>query len=248
MKPTTIGLGLWCVLAAMACAQISIDEESFGTSLGGWKKKEQYSEYSVSGTLYRTYRPECTITPDGGLYVSVRIDHVRGWFSSDDHAVLEISIDRMGHIASAQSNIAIQGRSISSDVIEGVNKAGTHASGIDRAVQIGSDLVADLSSKLLRTKLVEPGRVSYPSAVRHNYNLLYQAIRVTQPAIPAVPAPQQTSSTETPKTAAQPAATPEMVPVPAGQVDQAEPLMIKAYTPPAAGTGTAQAAGTAEKK
>jgi hypothetical protein len=110
------------------------------------------------------------------LFVSVRIDHVRGWLSSDDHAVLEITVNSKGAIVSAQSTIAIQGRSISSDMIIGLNESGKNLVAADQAVQIGTDLVANLTSKLLREKVVEAGRVSFPAAIRHNYNLLYQAI------------------------------------------------------------------------
>ena len=179
MKSLTQLLTILVGLMTFSAAQVSIDEAEFGGSLGGWKKRsKQYVQYELSGTTYRTYRPESTITPDGGTYVSLRIDHRRGWFSSDDYAVLEITIDKRGHITSAQSSIAIQGMSISSDMIQGVNKAGSQVSSIDRAVQIGTDLVSDLSSKILRSKVVEAGRVSFPSAVRHNYNLLYQSIRI----------------------------------------------------------------------
>lgn len=166
------------VAIAPSSAEVKIDEAVFGKSLGGWTKREnQAAEYPLSGTVYRTYKPEVSPTPDGGIFVSIRIDHVRGWLSSDDHAILEITISPSGMIASAQSNIAIQGRSISSDVILGTNEAGKAAVGVDRAVQIGTDLVADLSAKLLREKIVEAGRVSFPSVLRHNYNLLYQAVR-----------------------------------------------------------------------
>lgn len=162
-----------------AGAEVTIDKEALGKKFGGWQKRsKKYVKYQVSGINYRTYRPVCTPTPDGGLYVSLRIDHLRGFFSSDDHAVLEITIDKRGHISTAKSSIAIQGRSISSDVIEGVNKAGQATSSIDKAVQIGTDLVSNLTTKLLRTKIIEPGRVAFPSAVRHNYNLLYQTIRL----------------------------------------------------------------------
>jgi hypothetical protein len=58
-------------------------------------------------------------------------------------------------------------------------------------VKIGGDLVADLSSKLLREKIVEAGRVSFPAALRHNYNQLYQAIR-TEDGKPVAPAPAPT--------------------------------------------------------
>ncbi len=180
MKHTLTVAGVLCAVVSTALGAVDIDEDTLGVSLGGWKKSgKKYAQYRIADTTYRSYRPEATMTPDGGTYVSLRIDHVRGWFSSDDHAILEITIDRHGDIVSAQSNIAIQGQSISSDVIMGVSNASQKVpTGIDRAVQIGTDLVANLSSKLLRAKIVEAGRVTFPSAVRHNYNLLYQSIRV----------------------------------------------------------------------
>lgn len=242
-------------MMAMVHAEVKIDEAAFGKSLGGWKKRDnQAAEYPLSGTTYRTYRPEVTPTPDGGIFISVRIDHIRGWLSSDDHAVLEITVNSKGMIVSAQSNIALQGRSISTDVILGTNEAGKQiAVGTDRAVQIGTDLVADLSSKLLREKIVEAGRVSFPSVLRHNYNLLFQAIRVdgmpvgspapvaipiplpgaagpplvqTPPAAPATPAAAPEKPKETPP------ATPPVKPAAPANA----PLEIKPYVSPTSGS------------
>lgn len=203
MKP----LRLLCLVLFAASlpvhAQVRVDQEVFGTKLGGWTKRDKHAaEYVLSGTTYRTYKPEISPTPDGGLFASVRIDHVRGWLASDDHAVLEITITSKGEIESAQSTIAIQGRSITSDLIRSGNEAGQKLVGVDRAVQIGTDLVADLSAKLLREKIVEAGRVSYPAALRHNYNLLFQAIRIDPPKPPAAP----TTPPATPGTPADPAA------------------------------------------
>lgn len=176
------------IIISLACAsaQVRVDEEAFGKSLGGWTKRDKRAaEYPLSGSTYRTYKPEITPSPDGGIFISVRIDHVRGLFSSDDHAVLEVTVNKKGMISAAQSNVAIQGRSISSDIIRSTGGAGKIV-GAEHAVQIGTDLVADLSAKLLREKIVEAGRVSFPAVLRHNYNLLFQAIRVDEPA-PAKP-------------------------------------------------------------
>lgn len=201
-----------CATLLAAAAQVRVDDEVFGKSLGGWKKRaNRAAEYPLSGATYRTYKPEISPTPDGGIFVSVRIDHVRGWLASDDHAMLEITVNSKGMIVSAQSNIAIQGRSISSDIIRGVNEAGHQAVGMDRAVQIGTDLVADLSAKLLREKIVEAGRVSFPAAVRHNYNLLFQAIRLEEPPAPKPVEPPAPPITP-PPAAEKPAATPPAAP------------------------------------
>ncbi|MFD2257775.1 hypothetical protein ACFSSA_13925 [Luteolibacter algae] len=172
------------LFAGIALGQVSVNEAELGKSLGGWKQRAgRAAEYPLSGTTYRTYRPEVTPTPDGGIFISLRIDHVRGWLSSDDHAMLEITVDEKGTIISAQSSIAIQGRSVTSDLIRSGTDAGQELAGVDRAVQVGTDLIADISAKMLREKIVEAGRVSFPAALRHNYNLLFQAIR-TEPVPP----------------------------------------------------------------
>ena len=161
MKLTFILIAAVLSSALSSFAVVSIDEAAFGTSLGGWKKRDKaVAEYPLSGSDYRTYKPEVSPTPDGGIFISVRIDHVRGWLASDDHAILEITVNSKGAIASAQSTIAIQGQSIKSDVIIGSSEAGKSILTPESAVQIGTDLVANLSAKLLRENIVEAGRVS----------------------------------------------------------------------------------------
>lgn len=164
--------------ATIARAEVSVDDSAFGESLGGWTKRDKKAaEYMFSGSKYCTYKPEITPTPDGGIFLSLRVDHLRGVFSSDDHAVLELTISPKGAVASAQSSLALQGLSISSDVIRSGAQVGNAVPVVGGAAKVGGDLMADLSSKLLREKIVEAGRVSYPSVLRHNYNLLCAAIR-----------------------------------------------------------------------
>ncbi|GAA5484511.1 hypothetical protein [Haloferula sargassicola] len=181
-------------IASIARAEVDIDIGSFGESLGGWA--ENTVSYSLSGANYRTYKPEISPTPDGGIFVSVRIDHRRGWLANDDHAVLEITFHKDGTVANARSTLAVQGRTISSDLIRSTATAGAEVSGVGGAVKIGTDLVADLSSKLLREKIVEAGRVAFPSAVQHNYNLLYQAVRIREEKPPVEGGAGDTGSPE----------------------------------------------------
>ncbi|QTN33773.1 hypothetical protein HZ994_16120 [Akkermansiaceae bacterium] len=216
MKRTSLAAVLLLAFTFLSQAGVSIDEAALGKSLGGWNKQGgKVAEYPLSGADYRTYRPEVSPTPDGGIFISIRIDHVRGWLSSNDHAMLEITVDRAGKVASAQSSIAIQGRSVSSDLIRGGNAAGQQVAGVDRAVQIGTDLIADVSAKMLREKIVEAGRVSFPAALRHNYNLLYQAIVV-----------KEGESTSPPPN---PLDTPEAAPAIQPAIPKAKPLDIKPY-------------------
>lgn len=183
-----IRIALVLSLVTSLQAGVSLDIEAFGKSLGGWKAKgKEACDYDLSGSGYRTFKPEITPTPDGGIFASVRIDNRRGWLANDDHAVLEVTVDKHGSIISAQSNLALQGRTISSDVIRTTGSVGGALPGVGAAVKIGADLTADLSSKLLREKVVEPGRVNFPAAVRHNYNLLFQAIR-SSPGLAPQPA------------------------------------------------------------
>ena len=211
-----IRIALVLSLVSTLHAGVSIDIDAFGKSLGGWKAKgKEACDYDLSGASYRTFKPEVTPTPDGGIFASVRIDNRRGWLANDDHAVLEVTIDKNGSIVSAQSNLALQGRTISSDVIRTTGTVGGAVPGVGAAVKIGADLTADLSSKLLREKVVEPGRVSFPAAVRHNYNLLFQAIRTDSTAEPTTkPADAKnpeasTPSAEAPAKPAEPAGEPK---------------------------------------
>lgn len=191
----------FCLLAAVARAGVDIDIDAYGESLGGWEKGTV--TYTLSGSNYRTYKPEITPTPDGGIFASVRIDHLRGWLASNDHAVLEITFAKDGTVHSARSTLALQGRTISSDLIRSTAAVSGEVTGVGGAVKVGTDLVADLSSKLLREKIVEAGRVAFPAAVQHNYNLLYQAVRIRDEAPPVeggageVPEPKVTAAPDT---------------------------------------------------
>lgn len=206
MKRTYLTLAALFSSALLAVAGVTVDEEAFGKSLGGWTKRDKgAAEYPLSGAVYRTYKPEISPTPDGGVFISVRIDHVRGWLASDDHAVLELTVNSKGAIASAQSSIAIQGRSIKSDVILGGNEAGKAILSPEGAVQVGTELVANLSAKLLRENIVEAGRVAFPAVLRHNYNRLFQAIRMeSAPAQPVTLAPETPPAPEPPAAPAAP--------------------------------------------
>ena len=185
MKPLSLLCAAWAALAMLTSAEVTVDNDVLGKSLGGWKKKDgSAAQYPLSGSDYCTYKPEVSPTPEGGIFISVRIDHVRGWMSNNDHATLEITVSGTGVITSAKSSIAIQGVSIASDVILGTNEAGKEITGADRAVQIGTDLVSNLTAKLLRENIVEAGRVTFPAAIRHNYNRLYQALRVDGEPVP----------------------------------------------------------------
>jgi hypothetical protein len=224
---------LMAALGGTLTAAPVVHDEVFGRTLGGWNaKRGKASDYEISGTKYRTWRPHVSPTVDGGIFVSVRIDHVRGIFASDDHAVLELGFDQNGEIVSAQSTIALQGRKITSDVIQGGTKFGTNVVGVDRVVKVGTDLIGSLTAKMLREKVTEPGRVGFPAAVRHNYNLLCLAIgnqenrAVPLDGIPAVRVPEPDQPEVSAEVSAEEPAAPEEVAPPEEAPKSQPPLKI----------------------
>ncbi len=186
---------LFIVLSvAAAHAGVEVDMDEFGKSLGGWKKEDgKAAEYKFSESDYRTYKPEITKSPDGGIFISMRVDHVRGMFSADDHASLEMSFAPDGALLSAQAYISIQNRRISSDMFRSAGKSAANAAGqvvnglAEKAAKLGSEVFASLAGKLLRENVTEPGRVAFPAALRHNYNMLYPCVHVEKDPLKALP-------------------------------------------------------------
>ncbi len=161
--------------------------DTFGESLGGWEKKNpKYAEFERSGSTYRTWRPEITPMVNGGVFVSLRIDHMRGVFATDDHASLEVTFAPDGTVESARSSLALQGKRVTSDLIAGTGKLGANIVGLDRAAKVGAEMVANLTAKVLRENIREPGRVTFPAVLNHNYNLLCLAVTVPPKATPVV--------------------------------------------------------------
>lgn len=177
-------LVLLLLTASVVHAGVEVDIEKFGESLGGWdKEKHKAAEYKFSEVDYRTYKPEVTTAPDGGVFISVRVDHLRGMFSSDDHASLEMSFAPDGTLLSSQAAISIQARRISSEMFRSGGSSAAKAAGdlaggtAEKAAKLGSNVFASLAGKLLRENVTEPGRIAYPAALRHNYNLLFQCVK-----------------------------------------------------------------------
>ena len=170
-----IHVTIFMMVNAVAAPMVHVDR--FGISLGGWDgKKQKYAEFERSGSKYRTWKPEVTPILTGGLFISLRIDHLRGMLASDDHASLEVTFRADGSVESARSSIALQGRRITSDLITDTGKFSAKAAGLDRAAKVGLDMVTNLSSKIFRENVKEPGRVTFPAVLNHNYNLLCLAV------------------------------------------------------------------------
>ncbi len=172
----------WTSLASLASAAPEVQVEEMGKAMGGWKDKGgKAAKFEVSGSTYRCWKPEVSPTPTGGIFVSMRIDHLRGVFSADDHSSLNVTFDKHGDIVSARSSIALQGKKVTSDLIEGTGKLGARLVGMELAARVGTEMVSSLSAKILRENIKEPGRVSFPAVMQHQYHLL--CLAVTMPEV-----------------------------------------------------------------
>ncbi len=187
-------LALLILATSSAYAGVELDMEELGKSLGGWnKEKGKAAEYKFSESEYRSYKPEISRSPDGGIFISMRVDHIRGMFSSDDHASLEMNFSPDGTLLSAQAYISIQARRISSDMFRSGGKSAASAVGQvvggtgAQAAKLGSDVFASLAGKILRENVTEPGRVAFPAALRHNYNMLYPCVHFVKDPPKALP-------------------------------------------------------------
>lgn len=170
------------ILALPLSAAPELKLAKMGEAMGGWKDKGgKAARFEVSGANYRCWKPETSPTPTGGIFVSLRIDHLRGLLASDDHASLEVAFDENGNVVSARSSIALQGKRVTSDLVEGTGRLGARLVGMDLAGKVGTEMISDLSAKILRENIREPGRVSFPAVLQHQYNLLCQAVVLPKP-------------------------------------------------------------------
>ncbi|YCM46599.1 hypothetical protein V2O64_11270 [Verrucomicrobiaceae bacterium 227] len=178
-----------------AGAQLVVDVEAFGKELGGWDSKgKKAADYSMSDADYRTFKPVVTETPRGGRFISIRIDNRRGFLSSDDHALLQVSLDGKGTLLALESSIHAQGKSIKSDVVLTTGKEAAAILGGDVMLNAGLKLAKDLSAKLAGEAKVEAGRVVFPAVIVHNYNKLMKCVSYVEPApkaeiVEALPVP-----------------------------------------------------------
>lgn len=176
-----------CFSLVTAGAQLVVDVEAFGKELGGWDaKRKKAADYSMSDAEYRTFRPVITETPGGGRFISIRIDNRRGFLSSDDHALLQVTLDGKGTLLALESSIHAQGKSIKSDIVLTTGKEAAAVLGGDLMLNAGLKLAKDLSAKLAGEAKVEAGRVVFPAVIVHNYNKLMKCVTYTDPAPKAV--------------------------------------------------------------
>lgn len=155
--------------ASRPAPQAVFDLEGMGRALNGWRHKGgTAAEYKSAGSNYRTYRPTVTNTPDGGLFVSTKLDHIRG-LKKDDHAQVEMLFDSGGRILQARATMQIQGKlALDTGVI-------TKNVGDRRVTAIVA--ISEEIFRLLDRIDDHGGRANFPAVVQHNLHIINGAVR-----------------------------------------------------------------------
>ncbi|MBK1833978.1 hypothetical protein [Roseibacillus ishigakijimensis] len=86
---------------------LGIDVESLGTKLNGWSKKRT-ATYTVDNHTYRTHVPTVTRNLDGGIFVSMRVEHISA-LRADAVAYLELTFTPAGYVGASQIRLTMNG-------------------------------------------------------------------------------------------------------------------------------------------
>lgn len=154
---------------------IELDFNELGRRLGGWRHKDgTAAEYKSSGSNYRTYKPTTSNPAGGGLFLSTKIDHIRG-AAKDDHCQLEMTFDAQGTLVSWRNRVQIQGNPKFDSGL--VTEAASLFGG-----QYGA--IANVASKILNSVSdfigglgEHGGRAAFPAVIQMNFNHIVACIR-----------------------------------------------------------------------
>ena len=87
---------------------LGIDLDSLGRSLNGWSKKRTAS-YTIDSHTYRTHVPTVTENLDGGIFVSMRVEHLSA-IRPDATAYLELTFTPSGYVGVSQIRLTANGK------------------------------------------------------------------------------------------------------------------------------------------
>ncbi|WP_461056221.1 LGFP repeat-containing protein [Spirosoma arcticum] len=171
---------------------LQFDMEKLGQALTKWDKKGgSAAEYKSAGSNYRTYKPTVSPTPQGGLFVSTKLDHIRGG-AADDHAQLEMEFAANGVIVSTRATMKIQGHStLDTGLIKEAAAIGGTAAG-GPGYGAAASAIGELSAKIINSlsKFISDisehgGRANFPAVVQMNMNYIFDSL-ILPPEKPSV--------------------------------------------------------------
>jgi hypothetical protein len=122
-----------------------------------WNAKSgKAAEFNSQGHNYRVWKPDVTVQGNG-LYISCKLDHIRGW-GSDDHASIELNINDKGEPENVNTSIKFAGK-------------GSFITGLI----LPTELIAALSS-WVNSKTGDSGRRNFPFVVHHTVNRIVECV------------------------------------------------------------------------
>ena len=183
MKTTiTTIIALFCFVAvspAVSPSHPSLDKRKLGQQMGGWNDKNgEAAKFRSAGSKYRLYKPDATRGADRGLFVSTKLDHVRG-MGGDDHAQLQLWFDSTGVLKKSRAKISMGDHSFDTGIITQAANASVVAGGDPRVAAI-ANLSASVLNKLNRQVSrwnEHGGRANFPSVIEHSMNRIANNVR-----------------------------------------------------------------------
>lgn len=151
-----------------------LDKKLLGEKLGGWDDKDgKAAKYESAGSNYRMYKPSATKTQDGGLFISTKLDHIRG-MGGDDHCQLEITLDSAGKIVSAESSITMGDKSFDTGLIEAAALLTANPE-IIVVTAIATEMYKDMKKQIAKWT-DDGGRKNFPAVVKHGFNHILNSV------------------------------------------------------------------------
>lgn len=145
---------------------LNFDIDALGRKLGGWDDKDrQAAKYKSSDSDYRTYKPRHSGTPDGELYLTMKIDHIRG-MAQDDHANVELWIGPDGQFSKWRVKVAIAGNPKFDTGLVTAAAALVSAKAAGIAFVVAS--IVNSLSDFMATVTDHGGRAHFPGVVQWN--------------------------------------------------------------------------------
>ncbi len=132
------------------------------------KKGEAY-EHTSQNSNYRVWIPEISEAPDGSLFVSAKLDHIRGW-ATDDHAIITLRFTRDGMLQSADSTIILADDRVFTASIEAARDLAEVINSKEGRIAVASVKLAQKLYVDLLSLGEGGGRAHFPAVVGHHIN------------------------------------------------------------------------------
>ena len=149
-------------------ASPTLNMAKLGKDLGGWSHKNNTAaEYKSADSNYRTYKPTVSKTANGGLYVSTKINHIRGG-GADDYCILVLSFDSKRRITNAESSVIMGNHKFDMGIILDLTD--------NERVKAAAEVYYKLSDQIAKWG-EKGGRKNFPAVIRHNINTIAAAVQ-----------------------------------------------------------------------